>query len=863
MLDNNVHRLHRRMPMRQVWTEYQRMQNTASEYDRKHVYSIECRDCNALLTNRGMNAVLLSDRSIELFSTDLLPDRIGLVEGDYSAVACTCRVRDSACHTCGNIVGYHVNVPCKVCLSQPNNGHFWMFRSISVRARPIFIQMVGENKMRDLPLLWGFVHSAGEFETGYFKSGDEIAAHQSCQLSVKLTSNIKLITKNPVTRIEARSKDGEMPDDTILPTEDSSSPYSCKNIPLPYPITRHIVKQALGFYETDHSDPLGKLMSSAPIGHYASHTYVSAPLDLSKPFVLLPFDPTRARPEAMRDSVCVRIMVPPSILNPYPTSEFHYRYEPYPPAIPVSHIHDNGTSNFHPAAWWDMLQVSSRHLVTNASVPINMRPWAGYPVLDDAFRDIWFSNNADSLPDWSRRTMKMMVERQWVHVYEADVVFPDDGPYALEANLEFQDAYWNVEHGPVQPYSAVSLPVKPSAILHVRDENKNSDIIRIVEDHLALPLCRLKSRNIRGRWLPWPFEDDDPRLAKITGLDRHGKFWAPYACRYRHIEHNEFFTCLANRYEGKIAIYGDSNIRRSVKSFMTNGQWCQGYHHHNVAPEPSNRKSSRHAWPAKLFDDASLQPMPHQTQRPASPSPSSVNTDDMKDASNYAASPQQWSFSPTTPQLRSCRCEDYREESWDPQWFNASARRQDIVFGDQVLASSYKWDGLTFINDPYWTSGFDESSNLTMPRDSRVVIVSLGNWDMAYSQLTEYRDSLLKLVSLINAHYDHHTLIVYRSPQFYCCRVDMSERFRQTNSQRLYVFDNLARHILESEFNGRLVHWDTMHMGEARTWEEKFQIASTCPSNHAQADVVHLENQVLMNTLCNDIEVNENGELIT
>lgn len=82
---------------RQVLIEYQRMNQVATEYERKHVYRIECLDCNAVLTDRGMNvsfrksfsvrnekltcilskffqAVLLSDRSIQLFSTDLLPD---------------------------------------------------------------------------------------------------------------------------------------------------------------------------------------------------------------------------------------------------------------------------------------------------------------------------------------------------------------------------------------------------------------------------------------------------------------------------------------------------------------------------------------------------------------------------------------------------------------------------------------------------------------------------------------------------------------------------------------------------------------------------------------------------------------------
>jgi hypothetical protein len=40
---------------RQVLIEYQRMNQMASEYERKHVYRIECNDCSVVLTDRGMN----------------------------------------------------------------------------------------------------------------------------------------------------------------------------------------------------------------------------------------------------------------------------------------------------------------------------------------------------------------------------------------------------------------------------------------------------------------------------------------------------------------------------------------------------------------------------------------------------------------------------------------------------------------------------------------------------------------------------------------------------------------------------------------------------------------------------------------
>lgn len=40
---------------RQVLIEYQRMNQVATEYERKHVYRIECNDCHFVLTDRGMN----------------------------------------------------------------------------------------------------------------------------------------------------------------------------------------------------------------------------------------------------------------------------------------------------------------------------------------------------------------------------------------------------------------------------------------------------------------------------------------------------------------------------------------------------------------------------------------------------------------------------------------------------------------------------------------------------------------------------------------------------------------------------------------------------------------------------------------
>ncbi|XP_064606364.1 protein FAM72A-like isoform X3 [Liolophura sinensis] len=53
--------------------------------------------------------------------------------GEYYCTSyCSCKVKDVACLQCGNIVGYHVCLPCRQCLLSCNNGHFWMFNSDAV-----------------------------------------------------------------------------------------------------------------------------------------------------------------------------------------------------------------------------------------------------------------------------------------------------------------------------------------------------------------------------------------------------------------------------------------------------------------------------------------------------------------------------------------------------------------------------------------------------------------------------------------------------------------------------------------------------------------------------------------------------------
>ncbi|KAI9240373.1 MAG: protein FAM72, partial [Podila humilis] len=81
-----------------------------------------CRFCESIICERGMKAQLLADQAIGLFSTDDAPQSVQLIGSDYKPTNCNCRIRDTACLTCGNAIGYHITQPCEKCLMAENNG---------------------------------------------------------------------------------------------------------------------------------------------------------------------------------------------------------------------------------------------------------------------------------------------------------------------------------------------------------------------------------------------------------------------------------------------------------------------------------------------------------------------------------------------------------------------------------------------------------------------------------------------------------------------------------------------------------------------------------------------------------------------
>ncbi|ORY07614.1 hypothetical protein K493DRAFT_201927 [Basidiobolus meristosporus CBS 931.73] len=103
-------------------------------FDSKPVFILTCRFCENFFCERGMKAVLLADCKVELYSTDAIPWRAQGVGPEYLTEKCGCSIRDVACLDCGNVVGYNVTSACPSCLSDYNNGHYWIFHSATVKS---------------------------------------------------------------------------------------------------------------------------------------------------------------------------------------------------------------------------------------------------------------------------------------------------------------------------------------------------------------------------------------------------------------------------------------------------------------------------------------------------------------------------------------------------------------------------------------------------------------------------------------------------------------------------------------------------------------------------------------------------------
>ncbi|PIK47414.1 hypothetical protein BSL78_15707 [Apostichopus japonicus] len=72
------------------------------------------------------------------------------------------------CTQCGNVVGYHVEVPCLTCLQACHNGHLWIFHSNAIETQEI------EDRMGTGFLKWDQIPECSEESTLHATSAEDL-----------------------------------------------------------------------------------------------------------------------------------------------------------------------------------------------------------------------------------------------------------------------------------------------------------------------------------------------------------------------------------------------------------------------------------------------------------------------------------------------------------------------------------------------------------------------------------------------------------------------------------------------------------------------------------------------------------------
>lgn len=100
------------------------------------VYRVYTKCCLIKVTDEGMSAFLLSERSTAVYST-ARPSTQFICDfyTPEKANTCCCQLAPIYCN-CGVSVGYYVLLPCRVCLgNDDNNEHRWVFYAWATTVR--------------------------------------------------------------------------------------------------------------------------------------------------------------------------------------------------------------------------------------------------------------------------------------------------------------------------------------------------------------------------------------------------------------------------------------------------------------------------------------------------------------------------------------------------------------------------------------------------------------------------------------------------------------------------------------------------------------------------------------------------------
>ncbi|KAJ1732810.1 hypothetical protein LPJ72_003210 [Coemansia sp. Benny D160-2] len=440
------------------------------------------------------------------------------------------------------------------------------------------------------------------------------------------------------------------------------------------------------------------------------------------------------------------------------------------------------------------------------------QPLAGHPGLWDSMMvDAVGASTGISVPVTMAAAPHMrMAERRAVHVYEGEVRLYDADVFAISGVVEFRDAQWNYEpptpvptrYAPEPIHVAAPTVIRVAVPLESRFHPRN---------YRALPACTRADEP--GRWVAADAAAADGR--DVIGLPTYrGRVWLPFECRLRELSNSEFLRCLdserphAPQRGSKTEAYtihwfGDTGTRRALKKITSLGEWCSS-------------NGAQYRQHCRCDDSGEIFPR-FTGQNAVRDSLIELNDEDGG-----------WSV---------------RE--------NGRMRRL-APFAPLARIYYHRWEGLSAYNGAAdWRQALQPAALRAYP-SADLVIVGLGTLDAALTPFLEYTQQLDDLVALLKANYPGRHVIL-RSPQYACCRLPAGAPLRRVQKDRNRLYGEYAARLFALRF-GRLAHnWDVSQIAEALPLAVRREV-SACAVSNVPADLVEVENHVLANSLCANVD---------
>lgn len=399
-------------------------------------------------------------------------------------------------------------------------------------------------------------------------------------------------------------------------------------------------------------------------------------------------------------------------------------------------------------------------------------------------------------------------DQQQYRIYEADIRLYDEDEYELSGTVEYINGEWNLDYKGIQDYY-LGWPLFNDTVTSIKIR---SDAKRLFTDkeyiplkeYSRMPIC--ENGNHTGRWIPknlLPSEYKE-HLPPLQGT-KNELVWVPYNCRYKPYTPEMFMQCVSKQYPKGIQWFGDSNSRRSVKKLVSNGTWC-------------------------------AYPIPQKNQQ-------------------------------------SCDCEDWRDEStrkYFSAWSTCNFKfrignvpvNMDFIGGLTGTMCSRKKpsQGVEMLLKEI--SGFNGKPNssapLTRMEKLSLLFVGIVNWDAAKLPVNAFQKELDTFAGYFASVYDDLEKekspgMILRSGQFFCCTKPGGGRLY--TRKRLAAYNDLYFEKFGEKIPLDLGRWDTYLLLRMRERRDIVQQFTSCPSAHAATAIVDVENQVLMNLMCNENSV--------